>query len=111
MDVYREGGGPPESPRREPRPSPRRIAWRGVPLEGVSRLTASLDDPKIIEQFKTGFSDPVVLWPLWAAITCPVLVLRGTNSDILTADCPGDVGAQARDCAGRVCRCRPRTDC
>jgi pimeloyl-ACP methyl ester carboxylesterase len=39
-----------------------------------------------IEPFKTGFPDPVVLWPLWAAITCPVLVLRGTDSDILTAE-------------------------
>jgi hypothetical protein len=41
-------------------------------------------------KFKTGFSDPVVLWPLWAAITCPVLVLRGTDSDILTAETARD---------------------
>lgn len=43
-------------------------------------------DPKIVEAFKAGFSDPVVLWPLWAAIACPVFVLRGTDSDLLTAE-------------------------
>ena len=56
-------------------------------------------DPKIIEPFDKGFSKPVVLWPLWEAIECPVLVLRGTESDILTAE-------TAQEMVGR----KPATD-
>ena len=43
-------------------------------------------DPKLAEPFKAGFSEPVALWPLWDAIACPVLILRGTLSDILTEE-------------------------
>ena len=65
--------------------------WRHIVEHGARRDEAAgcwrqHYDPKIIEAFKAGFSAPVVLWPLWAAITCPVLVLRGANSDLLTAE-------------------------
>lgn len=40
-------------------------------------------DPRIAEPFKEGFSEPVDLWPLWDLIRCPVLVLRGKDSDVL----------------------------
>ena len=43
-------------------------------------------DPKIAEAFKQGPIDDVALWPSWDAITCPVLILRGAQSDILLAD-------------------------
>lgn len=43
-------------------------------------------DPKLAEPFRAGFSEPVALWPLWDAIRCPTLILRGTLSDILTAE-------------------------
>jgi pimeloyl-ACP methyl ester carboxylesterase len=43
-------------------------------------------DPRLGEPFKAGFSEPVDLWPVWDAIACPVLVLRGSQSDILSAD-------------------------
>jgi pimeloyl-ACP methyl ester carboxylesterase len=43
-------------------------------------------DPKLAEPFKQGFSEPVALWPLWDLIACPVLILRGRESDILTAE-------------------------
>lgn len=43
-------------------------------------------DPKLAEPFKQGFSEPVELWPLWDLIGCPVLILRGSESEILTAD-------------------------
>lgn len=43
-------------------------------------------DPKLAEPFKEGFSEPVSLWPLWAAIACPVLILRGALSQILTGE-------------------------
>ena len=43
-------------------------------------------DPKLAEPFKEGFSEPVSLWPLWAMIQAPVLLLRGSESDILSAE-------------------------
>ncbi|MBK8212069.1 MAG: alpha/beta hydrolase [Rhodospirillales bacterium] len=41
-------------------------------------------DPGLAAPFKEGFDNDVELWPVWDAITCPVLVLRGQNSDILS---------------------------
>src|SRR6266536_4247863 len=32
------------------------------------------------------WSDPIDLWPAWRALTCPTLLVRGAESDILTAD-------------------------
>jgi pimeloyl-ACP methyl ester carboxylesterase len=42
-------------------------------------------DPKIAEAFKQGPINDVALWSSWDAIKCPVLVLRGAQSDILLA--------------------------
>lgn len=41
-------------------------------------------DPRIAVPFRTQPSPPD-LWPLWDAIRCPTLVLRGAESDLLTA--------------------------
>jgi pimeloyl-ACP methyl ester carboxylesterase len=51
-------------------------------------------DPKIAEPFKQGFSEPVALWPLWGLIACPVLILRGAESDILTAETAAEMVAR-----------------
>ncbi|MBM4440527.1 MAG: alpha/beta fold hydrolase [Candidatus Rokubacteria bacterium] len=32
------------------------------------------------------WSDPIDLWPPWRALTCPTLLVRGAESDILTAE-------------------------
>src|SRR2546428_6712449 len=32
------------------------------------------------------WSDPIDLWPLWRAIACPVLIVRGGVSDVLVAE-------------------------
>ncbi len=40
-------------------------------------------DPKIAEPFKKIAGEDFDLWPQWEKITCPVLVLRGAQSDIL----------------------------
>jgi pimeloyl-ACP methyl ester carboxylesterase len=32
------------------------------------------------------WSDPIDLWPAWTALACPTLLVRGAESDILTAD-------------------------
>jgi pimeloyl-ACP methyl ester carboxylesterase len=40
-------------------------------------------DPCIAEPFREGFAEPVDLWSLWQVVSCPVLVLRGKDSDVL----------------------------
>jgi pimeloyl-ACP methyl ester carboxylesterase len=44
-------------------------------------------DRAIREAVRSGqWRDPVDLWPLWSAIACPTLVVRGAESDVLTAE-------------------------
>ena len=44
-------------------------------------------DPKIREPFRATMPDKdLEMWPLWDAITCPTLVLRGAQSDLLTRE-------------------------
>ena len=43
-------------------------------------------DPAIAEAFKAQPLDDVDLWPVWDRIRCPVLVLRGADSDLLLAE-------------------------
>lgn len=43
-------------------------------------------DPSIAVAFRKLSLLNIDLWPLWEQITCPVLILRGENSDILTRD-------------------------
>lgn len=40
-------------------------------------------DPAIASAFRTGPIADVDLWLVWDAITCPVLILRGADSDLL----------------------------
>jgi pimeloyl-ACP methyl ester carboxylesterase len=40
-------------------------------------------DPAIAQAFKAAPLDDISLWPVWEAIACPVLVLRGAQSDLL----------------------------
>jgi pimeloyl-ACP methyl ester carboxylesterase len=43
-------------------------------------------DPKIGDAFRATLAAPDVdLWPLWAAVKQPALILRGANSDLLSA--------------------------
>ncbi len=56
-------------------------------------------DPGIGKAFTTQPLDDVNLWPVWDRITCPVLVLRGADSDLLlreTAEEMGRRGPRAR---------------
>ncbi|HEX7006417.1 MAG TPA: alpha/beta hydrolase [Alphaproteobacteria bacterium] len=43
-------------------------------------------DPKIADAFRATPPQDVDMWHLWDAIRCPALVLRGVNSDLLTAE-------------------------
>lgn len=49
--------------------------------DGTWRLSY---DPGIAAPFRTEAAPPA-LWPLWDAIACPALVLRGAQSDLLSA--------------------------
>ena len=40
-------------------------------------------DPRIADAFAVGYPDDVAIWPIWETVTCPTLVLRGADSDIL----------------------------
>jgi pimeloyl-ACP methyl ester carboxylesterase len=44
-------------------------------------------DPKIAEPFKASFSGgPIDLWPYYERVSCPTLVVRGAESDLLTRE-------------------------
>ncbi len=44
-------------------------------------------DPRIAEPFKAAFVDQDIdLWPIYGAIACPTLVIRGAESDLLARD-------------------------
>jgi pimeloyl-ACP methyl ester carboxylesterase len=43
-------------------------------------------DPAIGQAFRTGPIADVDLWPVWDLIACPMLILRGSQSDLLLAD-------------------------
>lgn len=43
-------------------------------------------DPAIAEPFKQAEPADVDLWPVWDAIQCPVLILRGQNSEMLSTE-------------------------
>ncbi len=50
-------------------------------------------DPGIAVPFR-GAPAPTDLWPVWNAIACPTLVLRGAQSDLLTAETAARMAAQ-----------------
>jgi len=51
-------------------------------------------DPRISEPFKDGFSEAMDLWPLWDGISCPTLVVRGAESDLLTEEIAAEMLAR-----------------
>jgi pimeloyl-ACP methyl ester carboxylesterase len=55
-------------------------------------------DPRISEALRTGNTQPPELWKLWESLAAvPVLVLRGANSDILSAKTLQDMHARKSD--------------
>lgn len=54
-------------------------------------------DPAIAEPFRAGFSEPVDMWALWDGVRCPVLILRGTASDILKHETAQEMLARKPD--------------
>jgi pimeloyl-ACP methyl ester carboxylesterase len=42
-------------------------------------------DPGIAVPFRTATAQPANLWPVWDAVRCPTLLLRGAESDLLSS--------------------------
>lgn len=62
--------------------------WRHLAIHGARRDDAAEVwrlhyDPGIAVPFRDDFSKDIDLWPVWDAIRCPVLIVRGAESDIL----------------------------
>jgi pimeloyl-ACP methyl ester carboxylesterase len=64
--------------------------WRHLALQGYRRRENGgfglAYDPGIAENYLAFIKEDFDLWSLWDKISCPVLVLRGASSDVLTAD-------------------------
>lgn len=64
--------------------------WQHIAAHSVRRLAigacAQHFDPGIAEGFKEAAATPVDLWSIWDRVECPVRVLRGSESDLLTAE-------------------------
>lgn len=63
--------------------------WRHLTETSLREADGQLHlhyDPKIAMPFRVQEIDDIDLWALWDAITAPVLLLRGAESDLLTAE-------------------------
>ena len=73
--------------------------WRHLTLHAISRRPDGQFelgyDPNIAEPFrKTFIYTDIDLWPVYEAIRCPTLVLRGALSDLLTAETVAGMAAR-----------------
>ncbi len=63
--------------------------WHHLTIHNTRRLDdgtyTTAYDPGIAEAFKGQLED-VDLWSVWETVSCPVLILRGRDSDVLSAD-------------------------
>ena len=60
--------------------------WRHLAQHSVIEESGQLRlnyDPKIVTQFSRPMFLDVALWRVWEHVECPVLILRGENSDLL----------------------------
>lgn len=72
--------------------------WRHMALQGYRRLEGGgyglAYDPAIAKPFEAADLKDIDLWSVWDSVRCPVLVLRGAESDLLRPD-------TAKEMAGR----------
>jgi len=65
-------------------------AWMHLALHGHRRLPDGryglAYDPVIARSFQDAPDQDVDLWPIWEKVRCPLLVLRGAESDLLLPD-------------------------
>lgn len=77
----------------------RHLTEHSLTEDGQGRLRFR-HDPDIAGRFAVPILFDIVLWHLWDAVSCPVLVLRGEHSDLLTAATVREM--QQRGAAGRA---------
>jgi pimeloyl-ACP methyl ester carboxylesterase len=74
------------------------VQWEHVTRSNVRQRTDGrwrlAYDPGIAVPFKATTSAPSDLWWVWDAIRCPTLVLRGAESDLLSAATAAQMGAR-----------------
>lgn len=74
-------------------------AWQQMALHGVRRRADGqyglAYDPAIGRNFNASLSEDVDLSRVWGAVRCPVLVLRGANSDLLLPETARAMSAKA----------------
>lgn len=75
----------------------RKIAEHGVRRDPDGRLTLHFD-PVIVASFLASPAQDIVLWPLWDRLECPVLVIRGAESDLLSADTVAEMRRRGAAC-------------
>jgi pimeloyl-ACP methyl ester carboxylesterase len=71
--------------------------WRHVTTHGTVRRDGKWClhyDPGVGDAFRAGSFEDVDMWATWDAITCPVLVIRGADSDLLLAETAREMGAR-----------------
>jgi len=54
-------------------------------------------DPGIAAAFTMGEIVDVDLWPIWETVNCPVLVIRGKDSDLLSPEVAGQMVERGHD--------------
>ena len=80
--------------------------WRHLTETSIGAAAGTLrpnHDPGIALRFAVPILFDIVLWPLWEAIECPVLIVRGESSDLLSAQTVAEMQRRGRAArAGRV---------
>ncbi|MBK1664155.1 alpha/beta hydrolase [Rhodospirillum rubrum] len=76
--------------------------WRTMAEHGHWRIEDGryklARDPAIAVPIKAAPLADVSLWPLWDAITCPVLVIHGEESDLLGAETVAEMAGRGPGC-------------
>lgn len=75
--------------------------WRHLAETGYRRaddgsITVHYD-PRIVNQFSDR-SEELDLWPAFRAIECPILLLRGSQSDVLSGAVAAEMTSKGNDC-------------
>jgi pimeloyl-ACP methyl ester carboxylesterase len=72
------------------------LARHSVAWDPKSGRYLMLCDPQIVRAFRNPWHYSIDLWKYWIAIKVPILVLRGKESDLLTADLAREMERRSR---------------
>ncbi|KJS38275.1 MAG: alpha/beta hydrolase [Rhodospirillaceae bacterium BRH_c57] len=76
--------------------------WKHLTQNGMrlreDGLLSPAYDPAIADPLKAQPPQDVVLWPVWDAVTCPALILRGADSDLLLPETVGEMRKRGPGC-------------